>query len=106
VKTPGVLKTDGKLTKGTEEDIDRWHENFKNLLNIQSIYDEEVVAAVPTLPPLLQYNGPPTLEELEVALSQVKTWKVGGLSGIVTELILFGGCFARQAACINERCLE
>jgi len=35
-----------------------------------------------------------------------KTWKVGGLSVIATELILFGGCFARQAACINERCLE
>jgi len=34
VKTAGILKTDGKLTKGTEEDIDHWYEHFKNLLNI------------------------------------------------------------------------
>jgi len=51
---------------------------FKNVINIQSIYYEKIVAAV-----------------------------AGGLSGIVLELIfVWRFCFARQAACINEGCLE
>ena len=37
VKTAAVLKTDGELTKGPEEVVDHWYENFKNLLNIRSI---------------------------------------------------------------------
>jgi len=86
-----VSKIDGELINTPEEVVDCWYEHFKNLLNIQSICDEEVVAAVPALPPLLQYDEPPTLEELEVALSQVKTRKAGDLSGILPELNLFGG---------------
>ena len=65
--------------------------HFKKLLDIQSNYDENIIAAVPTLPPLICYDDPPTSEELEAALSQLKTRKAGGLSGIVPELILFGG---------------
>jgi len=91
VKTAAVLKTNGELTKGPEEVTERWYEHFKKLLNIQSIYDEDVIAAVPTLPPLLGYDDPPTSEELEDALSQLKTRRAGGLSGIVPELVLFGG---------------
>ena len=37
---------------------------------------------MPTLPPLLHSDDPPTMEEL----------KEGGLSGILPELILFSGC--------------
>ena len=96
VRTAAVLKVDGKLTKGPEEVVDRWYEHFKNLLNIQSIYDENVIAAMPTLPPLLHFDDPPTMEELEVALSQLKVRKAGGLSGILPELILFGGAVLRD----------
>ena len=66
------------------------------MLNIQSIYDEDVIAAMPTLPPLLHLDDPPTMEELEVALSQLKVRKAGGLSGILPELILFGGAVLRD----------
>jgi len=45
---------------------------------IQSIYDKDIIVAVPNLPPLFQYDDPPN-------------WKSGGLSGIVPELILFDG---------------
>ena len=34
LKTAAVLKTDGELTKGPEEVVDRWYEHIKNLLNI------------------------------------------------------------------------
>ena len=88
VKTAAVLKTDGELTKGPEEVIDHWYEHFKNLLNIRSIYDEEVVAAVPTLPPLLQYDEPPTLEELQVEFYHVTTRMFGGPSSIKPEFNL------------------
>ena len=91
VKTAAVLKTNGELTKGLEKVTECWYEHFKKLLNIQSIYDENIIAAVPTLPPFLCYDDPPTSEELKAALSQLHTRKAGGLSGIVPELILFGG---------------
>jgi len=46
------------------------------------------VDAFPTSPPLLHLDEPPTMTELEVAIS---TRKAGGLSGILLELVLFGG---------------
>ena len=64
VKTAAVLKANGELTKGPEEVTNCWYEHFKKLLNIQSIYDEDVIAAVPTLPPLLHYCDPPTSRSL------------------------------------------
>ena len=66
------VKVDGELINTLEEVVDCWYEHFKNLLNIQGICDEEAVAAVPALPPLLQYDKPPTLEELEVACLKLK----------------------------------
>jgi len=90
------LKTDGDLTKGPEEIVDRWYEHFKNLLNIQSICYEDVIAAVPTLPPLLHFGKPPTMEELEATSSQLKVRKAGGLSGFLPEYILLGGAILRD----------
>jgi len=42
----------------------------------------------------------PTLEELEVALSQVKTRKAGDLSGIVPELICLEFLFC-ETGCLH-----
>jgi len=67
VKTAAVLKIYSELTKGQEEVTECWYEHFKKLLSIQSIYDENVIVAVPTLSPLLCYDDPPTSEELEAA---------------------------------------
>jgi len=99
VCTAAVSKADGELTKGPEEVVDCWYEHFKNLLNILSIYDEDVIAAVSTMLPLLHFDDPPTMEELEAtlsALSQLKVRKAGGLCGILPELILFGGTILRD----------
>ena len=43
------------------------------------------------LPPCLDRDEPPTEEELEAALSKMKRGKAGGKTGILTELVLFGG---------------
>ena len=65
-----VLKTNGELTKGLEEVTECWYEHFKKLLNIQSIYNENVIVVVPTLPPLLCYDDPLTSDELEATNSR------------------------------------
>ena len=50
---------------------------------------------------MLQYDKPPTLEELEVAFSQVKTRKAGGLSGTVPELICLEFLFWSEGRVVN-----
>ena len=41
------------------------------MLNVQSIYDDKVVDVMPVHEPMLYLNDPPTMEELETALSQL-----------------------------------
>ena len=65
--------------------------HFKKVLNVQSIYDNEVVAVIPALEPMLHLDNPPIMEELKTALSCLKVRKAGGLSGILPEMILCGG---------------
>ena len=69
VRPTAVLKDDGQLTKGPEEVLDHWYQHFKKVLNVQSIYDDEVVAAIPALEPMVHLDDPPTMEELNTALS-------------------------------------
>ena len=85
-----VLNDDGQLTKGPEEVLDHWYQHSKKVFNVQSIYDDEVVAAIPALEPMLHLDDPPIMEELEIVLSRLKVRKVGGLSGIFPEMILCG----------------
>ena len=61
------------------------------MLNLQSEFNEEVIEKVPVLPPCLELDPPPTEEELETALSKMKKCKAGGKSGILPELVLYGG---------------
>ena len=51
----------------------------------------EVINAMAVLPLRLDLDYPPTMEELDVALSKLKKNKAGGLFGILPELVLFGG---------------
>ena len=87
VRPTAILKSDGQLTKGPGEVLERWYQHFRKVLNVQSIYDEEVIV----LEPRLHLDNPPSMEELGAALFRLKPRKVGGLSGILPELILCGG---------------
>ena len=51
----------------------------------------EVSNAMAVLPRRLDLDYPPTMEELDVALSKLKKNKAGELSGILPELVLFDG---------------
>ena len=91
VRPTAVLKEDGELTQGPTEVLERWHQHFKKLLNVKSVFNVEVINAMAVLPLRLDLDYPPTMEELDVALSKLKKNKAGGLSGILPELVLFGG---------------
>ena len=43
------------------------------------------------MPPCLNLDELPTEEELEAALSKLKKRKTGGKTGILPELVMFGG---------------
>ena len=86
-----VRKNDGELTNGPSEVLQRWHQHFSNLLNQQSNFDEEVIQQMPTVPPYHEFDCPPSMEELEVALSRLKRHRAGGKTGILPELLLCGG---------------
>ena len=86
-----VVKENGDLTQGREEVTARWHQHFMKILNIRSEYRDEVISAMPMLSPNLDLDLPPTEEELLQALSKLKKGKAGGKSGLLPELITFGG---------------
>ena len=52
------VKDTSELTKGPSEVNDRWLQHFKKDLDIWSIYDESLLDAFPTLPPLLHLDDP------------------------------------------------
>ena len=86
-----VMKEDGALTQGEEEVTTRWYQHFVKVLNILSEYRDEVISDMPLLPPTMELDLPPTEEELSQALDKLKMRKAGGKSGILLELILYGG---------------
>ena len=92
IKPSTVWKEDGTLTQGNEEVTRRWSQHFLKVLNIPSEYREQVINDMPSLPPILELDSPPTDEELSEALSKLKNRKAGGKSGILPELIHCGGC--------------
>ncbi len=87
-----MMKEDGELTTlGSDGVMGRWHQHFSKLLNQQSEFSDEVVDQMEDAEPHLDLDGPPTEEELEVALSKLKMRKVGGKSGMLPELVRFSG---------------
>ncbi len=87
-----IMKEDRELTQHTDEVVmGRWHQHFSKLLNQQSEFSDEVVDQMEDAEPHLDLDGPPTEEELEVALSKMKMRKPGGKSGILPELVRFSG---------------
>jgi len=61
-----------------EEVLDCWYQHFKEVLNVQSIYDNEVVAATPALETILHLNDPPYDWGAGDCLVLLKVRKAGG----------------------------
>ena len=86
-----LFKEDGVETQGPDEVKQRWHGHFKKILNIPSQYQQEVVDSMPTHQTIYDLDVPPTSDELLSALGKLKNGKVGGNTGILPELIRYGG---------------
>ena len=71
--------------------LEHWYQLFRKVSNVQSIYDDEVIAAMPALEPMIHLDNSPFIEELEATLSRLKPRKAGGLSEILPEFTMCGG---------------
>ena len=49
VRPTAILKNDNQLTNGPEEVLERWYQHFRKVLNVLSVYNDEVMAAMPAL---------------------------------------------------------
>ena len=83
-----VLKECGQLTQNPDEVIARWHDHFTKILNIKSVYREEMIMDMVQKPTQWAFNEPPTWEELELSLSRLKKGKAAGGTEITSEMIL------------------
>ena len=86
-----VMKDNGELTQGPPEVLARWHQHFNRLLNVESVFNEEVLESTTALPPFVELDTTPNEEELLSALSKLKSGKAGGKTGILPELVSCGG---------------
>ena len=85
-----LLKDDGELTTTPEEVKHRWFQHFSKILNVPSEFCQDAIDTIPSHPPYLELDGPPTLEELWSALSKLKNGKASGKTGIFPELVKCG----------------
>ncbi len=86
-----LLKGNGETTANPEEVKQLWYDHFSEILNIPSEYNQEEIDKLPQHTPHLELDEPPTLEELLKALSKMKRGKASGKTGILPELLLYGG---------------
>ena len=86
-----LLKENGDLTASPEEVTARWHGHFTKILNIPSEYKDEVIDEIQQLPTKSHLDEPPTEEEIESALAKLKNGKASGKTGILPEMVKYGG---------------
>ncbi len=58
---------------------------------MHSEYAVQVIQQIPEMSPMLELDEVPSEEELLAALSKLKRGKAGGKSGVLPELVLYGG---------------
>ena len=68
-----------------------WSEHLQTLFSANRTVQETAINRVPQLPPIKALDEPPTLEELTVAIDQLKSRKAAGVDGIPPEIWKHGG---------------
>ncbi|VDO55091.1 unnamed protein product [Schistosoma margrebowiei] len=80
-----VKNKEGKVITNIEEQRNRWVEHFKKLLNRPAPLNPPNIEAAPTDHPL--DFGPPTTEEISMAIRQIKSGKAAGPENIPAEAL-------------------
>lgn len=79
------------LLKDQYSILNRWKEHFEDLLNQDSIIDEQVYDILKQAPINEELGSPPTLDEVMHAVNQAKRHKASGPDGIPAEALKEGG---------------
>ncbi|VDP25893.1 unnamed protein product [Schistosoma curassoni] len=80
-----VKSKEGKVITNIEEQRNRWVEHFKELLNRSAPLNPPNIEAAPTDLPI--DVGPPTIEEISMAIRQIKSGKAAGPDNIPAEAL-------------------
>ncbi|VDP51109.1 unnamed protein product [Schistosoma mattheei] len=75
----------GEVITNIEEQRNRWVEHFKELLNRPAPLNPPNIEAAPT--DLPSNVGPPTIEEISMAIRQIKSGKAAGPNNIPEEAL-------------------
>ena len=83
VVTSSVRDENGNLTDGPESLGACWHRHFDRVLNVESVFDAEVIESMPVLDIRQSLDDPPSFEEVVSAIRKLHPGTAGGQSGIV-----------------------
>ena len=68
-----------------------WQGHFHRVLNVASSFEKEVIDSMISSLACQELDNPPTFNEMLIAMRKMNSGTAGGKSGIVPELILYGG---------------
>jgi hypothetical protein len=91
IRPAKFYKQDGSMTETPEEVQKVWVEHFTKVLNVTSQHQQELVDEVPSLDEITTLDVTPSQEELINAMTKLKQGKAGGKTGILPELLIYGG---------------
>ncbi|CAH8662024.1 unnamed protein product [Schistosoma haematobium] len=80
-----VKSKEGKVITNIEEQQNRWVEHFKELLNRPAPVNPPNIEAAPTDLPI--NVSPPTIDEISMAIRQIKSGKAAGPDNIPVEAL-------------------
>ena len=72
VQPKSVRRIDGQLCCGPVETLERWHEHFRSVLNVSSVFCDTTIDLMPVLPLRESMGSPPSSEEI---------WEAGRATG-------------------------
>ncbi|KAK7865974.1 hypothetical protein R5R35_009402 [Gryllus longicercus] len=95
-----IKNKEGTLLTHSKEISHRWREYYQDLLNTNSIVNQQVIDQIPQYPVCEHLAIHPTTEEITKALAKIKNNKAPGPDGIPIEIYKYGG--ASLLSCLTE----
>ena len=94
--TSAVFDEEGNLNTSPEAVRLRWHQHIHRVLNIQSEFDLNIIEEVPRHAVRPELDDVPDLTEVIRAVRSLRLGTAGGISGIVPDLVVYGGLYLYQ----------
>eukprot|EP00117_Sycon_ciliatum_P033454 scpid42513/ scgid5633/ Probable RNA-directed DNA polymerase from transposon X-element; Reverse transcriptase len=87
ITTAAINDENGNPCASAEDQGKRWGRHFSGVLNVQSTFNSSILDCVPQMPCLDSLVAPPDLLELQQAITQCRSGKAAGQSGILPEML-------------------